>query len=327
MGKPATPVTSGGDLAACIVRVFHRGMSSHDAAGTAILVDPGHVVTCAHVVEAVLGNEDSEHLNESQAMGIELSLELGVITGHRRRSTGKVIAWYAVSDDDAGADPRDIAVLKLDEPVDFSLRKALWSEYQPNDVGSFYGFGQPDLWVECECMGLTTNMVQLNCRHHEALPGYSGGPVFDRERQTLIGMLVASNAHKQVAKMIESRVLVQVLTRSGIAAAITSSDAPLRSELVPTALERRHLEQHLSLTFNTRASSEELLDLVGYPRARTPMFTRPIEFWRTVLQDIEFGLIEDGVPRLLAAAATVFPHHPVFGERCAQTQGGVRGRS
>jgi hypothetical protein len=321
MGKSGEPVISSDDLAACAVRIVHRDFRSREAAGTAILVDSGHVVTCAHVVEAVLGLGDPEHLTKPQVAGAQVLLELGVIIGRPHQRTGTVINWYAITDEHADNEPSDIAVLKLDTPTDVSPKEVLWSEYQPNDIGSFYGFGKPDLWVECECMGRTTNLVQLNCRQHEALPGYSGGPVFDRERQSLIGMLVASNAEKRVAKMIESRVLVKVLTRSGLRAEISLANAPQRPAFRPPVLNRQELEQHLALTFDTPGLSTELLEMVGYPRVRAPKFDRPIEFWRAVLQDIELGMIDGGTTKLLAAAATIFPYHPVFAQRSGQPGG------
>ncbi|MEK8017607.1 MAG: effector-associated domain EAD1-containing protein [Candidatus Parabeggiatoa sp.] len=89
---------------------------------------------------------------------------------------------------------------------------------------------------------------------------------------------------------------------------------PTTTALTYEALEDQGILTELSRIFYYQASIYGLLRKVGFPRDQLPMFgvMTPLDVWQEVCQKIEAGLIEGGLEILLAAAASRYPHNPVF---------------
>jgi hypothetical protein len=302
-------VTSG--IGNCVVKVLRSRSVAADIAGTGILVSKSHVLTCAHVVEAAVGLDEQTHLSKADALNIEVQMELGVLLRLHHARVGTVVDWYAILDGRDDGRPADIALLKLDEQTELRVPHDIWRQYEPHDRGCFYGFGSPDLWIECECMGQTTNLVQLNCFKHEARPGYSGSPVFDKARQKILGMVVASNPEKQVAKMVEARMLKQLVPAFPPTGDLAGEPHSCRATSAKEPNKEGAIEQ-LAKVFNDESSSRSLLDSIGFPDSRVPRFDRPIDFWRVVWRDLELGVIDGGISSLLNTALRRYPYSTVF---------------
>jgi hypothetical protein len=298
-------------ISSCVVKVLRSRSVAADIAGTATLVSRTHMLTCAHVVEAAVGLDERTHLSKADALNIEVQMELGALLRLHHASVGTVVDWYAVHDGKDDGRPADIALLKLNEPTELHVPHDIWLQYKPHDRGCFYGFGSPDLWIECECMGQTTNLIQLNCFKHEARPGYSGSPVFDKARQKILGMVVASNPEKRVAKMIEARVLKQVVPAFPPTGDFAGESCSRGAASVRELNKENAIEQ-LATVFDSASRSMSLLDIIGFPRSRVPQFNRPIDFWRVVWRDLELGVIDGGISNLLNAAWSQYPHNAVF---------------
>ncbi|MCP4654147.1 MAG: AAA family ATPase [bacterium] len=85
---------------------------------------------------------------------------------------------------------------------------------------------------------------------------------------------------------------------------------PLTSEI----LHEEGLIDALAIVFDSEASALGLLDTIGFPKGRQPAFhgSTPIEFWQAVGAELDKGLIQYGLGRLLTAAARFYPHNPKF---------------
>lgn len=69
----------------------------------------------------------------------------------------------------------------------------------------------------------------------------------------------------------------------------------------------------LAEAFSDPDAAAELLDRIEYPRGRRPAFRNPMQFWREVCLQIERGIVAGGLENLWREAASILPHHPVFG--------------
>jgi hypothetical protein len=86
----------------------------------------------------------------------------------------------------------------------------------------------------------------------------------------------------------------------------------------------------LATLFAERASAEGVLEIVGYPRNRYPVFDQPQHFWRQITQEIRHGILPDGRNNndLLRAMAELYPGHPGLAEwRLSAGQAEVRPRA
>jgi hypothetical protein len=68
----------------------------------------------------------------------------------------------------------------------------------------------------------------------------------------------------------------------------------------------------LATVFRDETNSDILLMSIGFPMARKPMFNHPFAFWKTICEEIQNGLIENGFEKLIQAALQKYQTNPVF---------------
>ncbi len=184
--------------------------------GVGFLVYKCYLLTCAHVVESVLGNSQSS--SDKPCGKIELDFPL-VTTNLKIKA--EVVVWIPKG---FSSTNEDIAVLKLLETAPQGVHPM---QLQPiNDPQQahpckIFGFpiGHPHgLWVSAVTKGVVTNQwVQLEdekSQGYPIMPGYSGAPVWDETIRGVIGMVVARDKQLPQAKvgfMISKKSLLPAL--------------------------------------------------------------------------------------------------------------------
>ena len=182
-------------------------------AGGGVLVDPRHVITCAHVVTAVLGKSDPA---PDDTLRVEFPLVPGAPAFDYRVLQD---AWRAPQDDEG-----DVAVLELvvgtalpDEAVPAPLRSPRRLRDHRCSIHGFPGgaasvidmsavlrgaSGASGEWVQLESEEVTGRAVEQ---------GASGCPVWDVDAQRVVGIVVAQDRHLEtrVAHCIPVRTLVE----------------------------------------------------------------------------------------------------------------------
>jgi len=164
--------------------------ASDSTAGTGVLIDPQHVITCAHVIDPTV----DAPADTDRRLQIELPFA-------NRWSTATVLAtaWRPVRPDGSG----DLAVLRLENPVRGLAPAPL--QRTACDAGTevkLRGFPY-DQSVSPTSPGRLSNTARLGwiqidpvgARGWTAELGFSGGPVWDPRRRAVIGLTVAKDAH------------------------------------------------------------------------------------------------------------------------------------
>ncbi len=201
-----------------IVAVLAKDTQPHAVMGVGFFVSDTHVVTCAHVVADALGI--SRTCKEKPTA--QVPLELGVTTGKKQIVYATPARWYPVDESGANHTVEDIAVLQLDAPPEVKLPPLFSHDYSPNSDVDIFGFGwdkkskvdwKDGHWLTAKCRGPNRHWVQLDAMNTEApfLLGYSGGPVFHKHTQEILGMVVARDEQSpHVGWMMAWEVLLQV---------------------------------------------------------------------------------------------------------------------
>jgi WD40 repeat protein len=166
--------------------------------GVGFLVGAREIVTCAHVVEKVLGNPDQAPVASAAEVAVDFPL---VAPGQMCSAT--VVVWHPARADGTG----DIAGLRLTSAPPQSVKPArlviaadLWEH-------SFRTFGFParhddGVWASGRLLGRQgTGWVQLEDVKETGFRierGFSGAPVWDDELQGVVGMAVAAEARDEI---------------------------------------------------------------------------------------------------------------------------------
>ncbi|MCP4185152.1 MAG: trypsin-like peptidase domain-containing protein [Hyphomicrobiales bacterium] len=179
-----------------------------DHAGMGIVVDPYHVITCAHVINVAQNRsprEQSSPLKDSEITVEFPMLSNGVLL------KGKIIKWQPVGDDPQS----DIAIVKLLERVPDEAGLAILADVTgmslDSDTLSIFGLA-PEFrignHVDAKFMGPTSDAwVQLDGEGDGGAfieGGYSGAAVWDDIQQAVVGMVVAKDVSRvqRIAYMI-----------------------------------------------------------------------------------------------------------------------------
>ncbi|GAB4351466.1 MAG: hypothetical protein Fur0042_19750 [Cyanophyceae cyanobacterium] len=168
-----------------------------EEAGAGFLIDHNHVVTCAHVVNAMLGLAD-----QSSDYPMEpISLEFVQV---REMRSARVVGWHpALETGEIFLNTlEDLAILQLNEPPPpgaIAMGPFLSVEYSVG--GSFKALGFADeggRWA----YGIlrdrwpTTGWIQLEAERAEGKRvkgGFSGTPIWDEQQQKIVGIVVAAD--------------------------------------------------------------------------------------------------------------------------------------
>jgi hypothetical protein len=176
-------------FAACTAR-FHN--PSGEACGAGFLIDPQHVMTCAHVVNAALGRVTMGADRPDAVVRLDLPLA-GI-----KDVEAEIVGWHApvaYRERDASK-PCDVAVLRLKAPTTATV--AFLAQGLPKwgrEVRAF-GFpvehGQP---TKGETLAEDTrgwiHFQQTKDYGHLIKQGFSGAPAFGADDNAVLGMIVA----------------------------------------------------------------------------------------------------------------------------------------
>ncbi|MEV0892271.1 serine protease [Promicromonospora sp. MEB111] len=197
--------------------------------GAGFLVEPDLVCTCAHVVQDVLGLEETDGRVPRLPVPVEL-----MITGERR--VGRVVAWVPgkeaverVSVEElahngiqdlrvpAEMDGDDIAVLRLEEGYEgadvvrlASPRSVYGHTYRTFGFPEGYDTGQSSQGEFRSADSLGRVQMNTGAQEEPITGGYSGAAVWDAEAGAVVGM-VAESDQRLIARMIPAHHLADRL--------------------------------------------------------------------------------------------------------------------
>ncbi|HEX5120187.1 MAG TPA: trypsin-like peptidase domain-containing protein [Pseudonocardiaceae bacterium] len=162
--------------------------------GGGVLVADGLVITCAHVINLVLG---TPHGATAPPVPIGDPLP-GVQVGfpaHGTRHRVVLRDWVPVA---ARSDrvewSGDLAVLEMIDPLPAGVVPAPFGRHRVgSDVWAWYGSAEPTTVARLSVQG-TGEWIVLDgtASAQQLVAGYSGGPVWDRELQAVVGLVVSA---------------------------------------------------------------------------------------------------------------------------------------
>lgn len=192
-----------------IVRIWSGGSSTH--CGMGILVRPNLVVTCSHVVNLAIGRDILAGCEPAKDSRVRVSFP---IVADEPRQTARIHSW---------SDPsisllNDVCVLILEDEAPVEAGIAIMADITgmrlDNDRLSVFGFpASSDLGqhVDAEFKGqANAAWVQIDANSSSKVfiqPGFSGGAVWNREHECVVGMVVARQKEREVAYMLSARQL------------------------------------------------------------------------------------------------------------------------
>jgi V8-like Glu-specific endopeptidase len=170
--------------------------------GAGFLISPHRLLTCAHVVIQALGTKEITTMPQDP---IKFDLP------QHPNLTAKVIFWQPYSSVIGGAKyGEDIAVLELTtKPISLNgtfLNLPFISLNEEQDINLF-GFPEKldnGVWTKSKLLGSTFNgwiqMDQIKLSDRIVERGFSGSPVWDKDKKIIIGMVTASDLGRQENK-------------------------------------------------------------------------------------------------------------------------------
>ncbi len=195
-------------------------------AGTGMLITPGHLLTCTHVVALAQGDPRGMRFAMDEPVQFDLPL-LPAQAGTGEQWAFPLLCQPVLKAPQVG-DLADIAILAVRDadrlPVD-ARPVPLVNLAQPYGREAMaFGFNR---WVgdtvRLSLLGLnTTGAIQIEQRpgYPEVLPGFSGAAVWDPQGWTAVGMLVRRDHDDQLGPrtvyMIAAAQLIAVLEEAGV---------------------------------------------------------------------------------------------------------------
>ena len=180
-----------------VVRV-RRWAPGGPTAGLGLLVNPGQVVTCAHVVNTALGRKqvEREAPGETDVVQVEFPLLQGTPVRDAR-----VVAW--VPPPASGSVGGDVAGLALTEDAPADAVPARFALVAPTAGTWLRVFGYPGsppresgVYVDVDLKGeVGGQLLQVESRGGQSVkaqPGFSGSPVWDPATGQAAGLLQAA---------------------------------------------------------------------------------------------------------------------------------------
>ena len=170
--------------------------------GSGFLISPHRLLTCAHVVIKALGIDPTKEIPQD-VIKFDLPQRLSL--------TAKVIFWQPCSSSEIenAQYGEDIAVLETIEPRLFDATVPNHLSRDTNQEQRINIFGFPEgynngVWTENELRDLIFNgwlqMDQIKLRDRIITGGFSGAPVWDEDKKTILGMVTASDLGSQKNK-------------------------------------------------------------------------------------------------------------------------------
>lgn len=248
-----------------VVSVLRRGPAGVEErggkeAGTAVLLSPRQVLTCAHVVNDAL---DVRPLTADRpaAEGLDVVFHTA---GTPRRTVARVTVWVPPRRMPSGVWHGDLCVLELTEPAPEQARPAVWREMAEGQaVRAFGPDGKAGGFADTEVKLADQGIYYLDGALSGAAiaPGFSGGPLWYRHDPAVVGLVVA---HRETHGPLTGQ---QVIRRSWALPWQT-----IRSELLAAGagdlLERCPARDTTAADPAREALGQALWELLGDPLIR-----------------------------------------------------------
>ncbi|MFF0025210.1 VMAP-C domain-containing protein [Streptomyces sp. NPDC004082] len=290
------------------VKSAHAALYRNDApraVGGGVLVTPDHVLTCAHVINQILGRPSfcQERPAESGEVveGVSVALPGGSVDQcyeaalagwlPARRGDGRPaqegdVEWFG-----------DLALLRL--------QAGSTLPHTPPDIGqcrvgsvnyAWFGSGAPSTIVAAVAQGVTDKWIVLDCpaSAQSIVEGYSGSPLWDREQQRVVGLVVSRRGERAFAVPIWNVASLFAADRTeadGLAPAVLKQD-PRRAAITQQLLGP--LRACLPSAASRIECAERLTGELGPAGGPAPLGAPYEWFARTALSSPR------GVPTLLA---------------------------
>jgi hypothetical protein len=220
--------------------------------GMAFMLDPTHVMTCAHVVATALGNEKLKDADATPAGEIKVdfpALGAGEIYPSRKAVVETWRPATLAQGPDGGPPPRDdVAVLRLTTPAPPGMRGAtacvILNEGDPFRAFGITASNPEGIQVSGRYTGVrnaTRRMVSSDELDARPQPGCSGGAAWSISHGGVMGMIVARKQEKS-----GEFIPIQCLRNVWAIPPAPSVDAPPALQAAasgPSALSRRLSEQ------------------------------------------------------------------------------------
>ncbi|MEV6394320.1 trypsin-like peptidase domain-containing protein [Streptomyces sp. NPDC051907] len=171
------------------VSVLHQGAPT--AAGSAALLSPRTVMTCAHVVNDALGRS---LYDPAKPADCALHLAFHGAADARQSLTARLSVWVPPQRGPAMVWHGDLAVLRLDEPAPAWLRPVVWRDMaEGQSLRAWHGGGAPIAFADTRVKLQDGQFGYLDGELSGAAigPGFSGGPLWSTEDATVVGLVVA----------------------------------------------------------------------------------------------------------------------------------------
>lgn len=188
--------------------VLHRSFVSvhgqHELVGAAVLISDSLVLTCAHVVNSALGRDPFDisvpptgnvvrlrmpHVARDQELVARVDQAMWrPPRAHASRHGGAAVT--------AGRFPYfgDLAVLRLVEPPPHGAEPAPFlPERDGHDVIAMWASGNTATTVRALPRAVADSWIVLDVSAGDVHPGFSGGPLWDRSREAVVGIVVATH--------------------------------------------------------------------------------------------------------------------------------------
>lgn len=199
-------------IRSAIVRIRREENGSKITIGAGFLIDENHILTCAHVVSKALGIKD-----KSKPEG-EINLDFPYVKG-KSDSKAHIISWLPPKIHPSGGETDDIAILQLSTPKPEGAKPVnsilVHGEYKDDD---FRAYGYPSFspggaWVYGTVRdSLPSGRIQienLNVSEIAVQAGFSGTPVWDDDKNGIIGMVVEAVQYTKVGFIIPLKSIFQ----------------------------------------------------------------------------------------------------------------------
>ncbi|WPD24270.1 MAG: trypsin-like peptidase domain-containing protein [Candidatus Electrothrix scaldis] len=198
-----------------LVRILLDDQDPRHPLGAGFLVTPKHILTCAHVINAVLGRD--EYAADPPAA--EIFLDFPLLHNHALLRA-KVLPsyWFPVAEAAARHGLEDIAVLELcsEAPLSAEVRPAPLVVFDDSAFADcrvrLFGFSIPEgTYANLVLQGKNSRgMVEM---HHQGsgqvMPGFSGTAAWAVKENAVCGMVVARRGDLNTAYMIPASILLR----------------------------------------------------------------------------------------------------------------------